>query len=49
MTYFSGIVSNTKVNKAQQEDKNDVTKLRWHQSLFVSTKGSISAKMLIAK
>ena len=28
----------------QQEDKNDVTKLGWFHSLFVSTKGSISSK-----
>ena len=30
--------------KNQQEDKNDVTKLKWYHSLFVSTKGSISSK-----
>ena len=30
--------------KTQQEDKNDVTKLKWYHSLFVSTKGSISSK-----
>lgn len=30
--------------KRQQEDKNDVSKLKWYHSLFVSTKGSISSK-----
>lgn len=30
--------------KKDQEDKNDVTKLKWWHSLFVSTKGSISSK-----
>ena len=28
----------------EQQDTNDVTKLKWYHSLFVSTKGSISSK-----